>query len=191
MVIDKSKLRMGIWYEDEDGNMYRNDNDSVDRPNDKCTTYHVCFPLEVSEHIRGYYDNKDTCRHPLKYRERTFGCVKGIKGCRCKKCGREKVGKSWIPFVFMKWDSGADTYDMGTGHTYIGGGNENIILAMANSGDYTLSEAIVTWANACERCMNVLAYKYTNGNDGYAEHSEEWKKTNTTCAFCENIVSEV
>ena len=67
---------------------------------------------------------------------------------------------------------------------HIGRGNEDVLLAMANSGDYTLSEAIAVWANACERCMNVLTYKYLNGKDGYPEFSDEWKKCNTVCAYC-------
>jgi hypothetical protein len=32
--------------------------------------------------------------------------------------------------------------------------------------------------------MNVLVHKYTNGEDGYAEHSEEWDKCGTVCNFC-------
>lgn len=68
--------------------------------------------------------------------------------------------------------------------THIGGGNQDVILAMANSGDYTLAQAIMLWAKSCERCMNVFAYKYLNGADGYPEHSEEWKKCNTECQFC-------
>lgn len=67
---------------------------------------------------------------------------------------------------------------------HIGGGNEPVILAMANSGDYTLSEALAVYANACERCSNVLAYKYLNGTDGYPEYSEEWKKCGTVCEYC-------
>ena len=69
-------------------------------------------------------------------------------------------------------------------NTSIGGGNQDVIMAMVNSGDYTLPEALVVFASACERCMNVLAYKYLNGADGYAEHSEEWEKCNTKCDFC-------
>ena len=71
-----------------------------------------------------------------------------------------------------------------TWSTHIGGGNAPIILAMANSGEYTLPEAIAVYAEACERCSNVLAYNYLNGEDGYAEGSEEWLKCNTECRFC-------
>ena len=67
---------------------------------------------------------------------------------------------------------------------HIGRGNEDVILAMANSGDYTLGEAIILYSQACERCANVLAYKYLNGKDGYPEHSDKWKECNTVCQFC-------
>ena len=59
-------------------------------------------------------------------------------------------------------------------------------MAMVNSGDYTLQEALVVYSTACERCTNVLAYKYLNGADGYEEYSDEWKKCNTECDFCKN-----
>ena len=36
----------------------------------------------------------------------------------------------------------------------------------------------------CERCGNVLLYKYLNGKDGYEEYSQEWEKANTECDFC-------
>lgn len=184
MKIDKSKLKLGIWYEDEDGNIYRSD--SFEKPDKRCTTYHVCFPLEVHEEIRGVYTNKCTCRHPLKYREITDGWIKGIKGCKCNLCGKEKVGKKYIPFALMKWSDGASDYSIMTSSIHIGGGNEDVILAMANSGDYTLSEAVCVFASACERCMNVLCYKYLNGKEEYEEFSEEWKKAGTVCDFCKD-----
>lgn len=59
-------------------------------------------------------------------------------------------------------------------------------MAMVNSGDYTLQEALVVFSTACERCMNVLTYKYLNGADGYEEYSDEWEKCNTECDFCKN-----
>lgn len=181
MNIDKSKLKIGTWYIDDNGNVCKF-NEYV-RPNDKYSTYHICYPLDIHEKIRGVYNNKDTCKHPLRYRKRTNGWVKGIKGCKCTKCGKEKVGKKFIPFAFMKWNNGADTYDIMTTNHHLCN-VDDIILAMANSGEYTLSEALVVFSCACERCMNVLEYKYTNGKDGYAEYSEQWEEANTICDFC-------
>lgn len=61
---------------------------------------------------------------------------------------------------------------------------EDLVMAMANSGDYTLSESILIAAQSCERCMNALAHKY--GLDwGYPEGSEEWQKCGTSCQFCD------
>lgn len=70
--------------------------------------------------------------------------------------------------------------------THIDSGCEKTILEMANSGDYTLSEALYLLSQCCERCTNVLIYKYINGEDGYPEYSEEWHKCNTVCRFCKN-----
>lgn len=68
----------------------------------------------------------------------------------------------------------------------IGGGNEDVIIAMVNSGDYSLSEALMLLSHCCERCMNVLAHKYLNGKFGYKEYSEEWLKCPTFCEFCKD-----
>ena len=78
-----------------------------------------------------------------------------------------------------------------TWSTHIGGGNQDVILAMANSGDYTLAEAMALYASCCERCANVLTYKYLNGKDGYEEYSDEWKKCNTVCIYCKEVNKDV
>ena len=85
-----------------------------------------------------------------------------------------------ISFVKEDGTEGKE-YDI---NCHIGSGNEDVIIAMVSSGDYTLSEALMLWSKCCERCMNVLAYKYLNGKDGYEEYSEEWEKANTVCDFC-------
>lgn len=60
---------------------------------------------------------------------------------------------------------------------------EDLVLAMANSGDYSLSESILIAAQSCERCLNVLCYEY-GLDDGYPEGSEQWEKCGTSCEFC-------
>ena len=62
--------------------------------------------------------------------------------------------------------------------------SQECIVAMVNSGDFTLEQAIYVFANSCERCMNALLYKYLDGKDGYEEYSEEWYKCGTECDFC-------
>lgn len=72
-----------------------------------------------------------------------------------------------------------------TNVTYPAG--EECIVAMVNSGDYTLREAILLYATACERCVNVLKHKYLNGKEGYPEFSEKWKEANTECEYCKGL----
>ena len=177
MKIDKSKLKLGIWFEDCDGNMYE------EKPeNAKHVTRRVCFPLQITTQVYNDYDKE--CNHPLKCRKRTLGWVDGIKGCECVRCGKTKVGKSYIPFAFMPWKDGPDTRYAFSVNTTLGKFTQKCIVAMVNSGDFELDEALVVMANACERCMNTLLFKYLNGEDGYPEYSEEWYKANTCCDFC-------
>ena len=136
MKIEKDKIKMGIWYEDDEGHFLEADGDCFEPPKG-AKTRHVSFPLEVTEEICEVKSD-GTYKHP------------GIK-CR----------------------------------THIGGDGSHI-LAMANSGDYTLVEAIAVYANACERCANALIYKYTNGADGYPEDSDEYRNCNTYCDYCKD-----
>lgn len=73
---------------------------------------------------------------------------------------------------------------------HIGGGNSPVIIAMVQSGDYTLSEALAVYAHLCERCVNALIYKYLDGADGYPEYSDEWKRCNTVCECCKDMNKE-
>lgn len=184
MKIDKTKLRLGNWYEDESGKHLGNNGDSVE-PVKGAHTYHSCFPLEVTEHIFISHsaEEKANCKHRRKSLKKDNGLIKGYKGRICTFCGCRQTRKWWQPWG-RKWDNGASVTPLMDSHVHIGGGNEKVILAMANSGDYTLSEAIAVYASSCERCSNVLAWKYTNGEEGYEEFSEEWKKANTECDFC-------
>lgn len=140
MKIDKSKLRMGIWYEDENGNRIEyNDKTSCNAPAN-AQTVHILFPLEVNEEIFALheYDGRRTYR------------------------GSDLIGRFGTTI----------------------GGDGNHLVQMANSGDYTLKEAIAIYAQCCERCANALIWKYSNGEDGYPEYSDEWYKANTYCDFC-------
>ena len=144
MKIDKSKLNMGLWYSDKDGNRIPDEEcmnpDGEHFTPENAVYAHVCYPLEVVETIYkiredGHYGEKD----------KLFGF-----------------------------------------HTHTGSSNGRLIVAMVNSGDYELDEALCVYAHACERCMNVLWNKYLPGEDGYEEYSEAWKKCNTVCDFCKD-----
>lgn len=178
--IVKEKLRT-LWYQDKDGN----DIDAEFEPSSvppEAEYYVTRFPLMLHiVHKKLIKQSEvDKCRHPRKYIKPTYGWIDGIVGRECKLCYGTQTKKKWH-FWPKKWE-GSGSKEICTFHTTWN--NDKAILAMANSGDYTLSEAILVYTTACERCMNVLIHKYTNGEDGYAEFSEEWKKANTYCEFC-------
>nr|DAO07742.1 MAG TPA: hypothetical protein [Caudoviricetes sp.] len=185
MNIDKEKLKLGIWYEDENGNVINQKEDLMCKAPEKARTYHCCFPLQITECIYAVHSKsqKETCKHKRKYWKKDTGLIKGLKGHICTNCGCSQTRKWWQPWG-RKWDYGTDITSLIDLHTSIGGANQDVIMAMVNSGDYTLQEALVVFSTACERCMNALAYKYLNGAYGYEEYSDEWKKCNTECDFC-------
>ena len=142
MKIDKSKLRIGLWYEDGAGNVVPSDNYAVCP--DGAEYAYSCFPLEIRTDIYklredGHYGGRD--------------CVLSTSTHLSRESGR-------------------------------------LAVAMVNSGDYDLYDALGVLANACERCINVLWDKYLPGEDGYPEYSEEWKKCNTVCDFCREESAE-
>lgn len=51
---------------------------------------------------------------------------------------------------------------------------------------YSLDDAILIAARACEGCMNVLLWRY-GCNDGYPEDSDERKRAGTSCLFCRPV----
>lgn len=184
MHVDKAKLKSGLWYEDKDGNVLECGPYEM-RP-EGAVTYHTRYPFNITENIYRFHEDPKTCKHRKCDIQRTSGWAPGYKGCKCNRCGSTKLGKSYVPFMFMKWREpvSGSSYHAISFHTHVGKDNEGIILAMANSGDYTLGEAVITYATACERCMNALAWIYTHGEEGYAPDSEEYKKCNTVCDFC-------
>lgn len=94
-----------------------------------------------------------------------------------------KYQNSQFPFMVQH-----NIIDIDSGDTIMTGEStysSDLVMAMANSEDFTLDEAILVAVNCCERCMNVLAHEY--GLDwGYAENSDDYNSTNTVCKFCED-----
>lgn len=138
MTIDKSKLKIGLWFTDDEGNIIPWNNEV--HP-EGATYAHSCFPLEIREHcykIRkdGGYGTKD------------------------------------------------EVYSAGTSLSRDSG---RLAVAMVNSGDFDLYEALGVLAQCCERCLNVLWNKYLPEEDGYEEFSDEWYKANTVCDFCRDL----
>jgi hypothetical protein len=158
MKIDVSKMRC-IWWEDERGNVLELEAHRVptEKEKEKYRYYHSEFPCQLSHHISVYdYHSKGIQKLLIKL---------PIIGKRIKK----KIGKTFE--------------DVCTFNTTYRGGSD-CIVAMVNSGDYTLEQAIWVYANSCERCMNALCFKYLDGKEGYEEYSDEWVECNTVCDFC-------
>lgn len=159
MKIDLSKMKC-YWWEDAEGNILELEGDRLptEEEMEKYPCYHSEFPCQIHHEIAHYgYHPRGIDRWLIKL---------PVVGKYVKK----RIGKTFKDLATIRT-------------TYNSGGD--CIVAMVNSGDYTLKQAIWVYANSCERCMNALCYKYLNGKDGYEEYSEEWHKCNTTCSFCE------
>ena len=134
----------------------------VDQDDPKACFYRHCFPLEFHEFLDEY------CYHPQN------PIVKFL-------CRKSRALDKWLSNGKNK------TFKQILDCTTTYGSGSDCIIAMVNSGDFTLEQAIWVYANSCERCMNVLCYKYLDGKYGYAEFSDEWKKANTECDFCRGL----
>lgn len=165
MKIDVTKMKK-IWWEDGQGNVLKLENGRAptEEEKEKYPYYHRQFPCQLQHEISVYG------YHP-KGRIQKLLIKLPIIGKKIKR----KIGKTFSNLCTFN-----TTYNCG----------HDCIVAMVNSGDYTLEQAIWVYANSCERCTNALAYKYLNGTDGYEEYSDEWKKCNTVCDFCRGEQNE-
>ena len=182
MKIKEEHLK-ALWYEDKDGNF-------VEKPDFKNVfavppnaNYQVSrFPNVLRTSYLKLIKQKDVdkCKHPKKQVEKTEEWVEGIRSRKCNLCGGTQIRAAWHLWP-KKWYCYGSREIASANSSW----SEDLILVIANSGDYSLAEAIIISATSCERCMNVLAFKY--GLDwGYEEGSEEWEKTGTSCQFCED-----
>ena len=166
MKIDLSRLKRKQWFEDEAGNVYDCFSDELPKDIDYFTYHHV-YPCMYTEEVASY-----TC-HPEYFHENNtlYQMLLHIRPFYRWMLRKHKNRKTF-KHIFS------------SNHGYGSKFSQECIVAMVNSGDYTLEEAIYVYSKACERCMNVLLNKYLHGIDGYEEYSEEWKKCNTVCDFC-------
>ena len=69
---------------------------------------------------------------------------------------------------------------------------QKCIVAMSYNHGYSLIEAIYVWSNSCERCRNVLVYRYLDKKDrgsfGYEEYSPKWFRCPSRCNHCKDMV---
>jgi len=203
MNIDIKSQYPTLWYENDAGDIFIpdfNGGGMIDPP-DGFIYQHSQFPLSLEHNVlRDVVPSEvKECNHERKYIKRTFGWIDGVEGRECMKCHgtqMRKVGERWP----TKWSAYGSRGFMSGSCTYSG----DLALAMSSPKfkwwvkaflrgfilpKYELGEAILIAANACERCMNTLAYQY--GLDwGYKEWSADWVKTNTKCKFCEHMELE-
>lgn len=166
MKISLEKYNRHHWFEDKEGNVY---GAMDDLPKDiDYFTYHCISANTYSEPVDAftyhpeYLHENNTLYHMLLQWRWFYNFM--FK--RMKKRGDSRTFKRIY-----------------TGNVHYGNGD--CIVAMVNSGDYTLPEAIYVYCNSCERCTNVLENKYLG--QGYAEHSEEWERCNTSCEWCKDV----
>ena len=183
MNIEIEKLRT-LWYENECGQVEDVKIKDLPGAHDSSFIYqHSQFPNELSHRVfRSVVEKEvESCEHPSECVQKTHGWIDGVEGRECNKCHglqTKKVEEKWPE----KWDAyGAREVCCGRSSW-----SEDLVLAMANSKDYSLSQSILIAANACSRCMNSLAHKY-GLSWGYKEKSPEWEKTNTECDFCKEL----
>lgn len=183
MKINKENLKVGFWYEDEAGNKIESDENLVDRPQG-ARSRQTIHPTQLDETIYMFYDKDKKCNH--RRTKKMTGLEDQYKGRKCLDCGRSQIKIKWRPWP-RKWDEGETSYELMTWHTHLCTLSEECAVTMVNAGDYTLREALAIMAQSCERCGNVLIYRYLDGKDGYEEFSEEWYKSGTSCDFCKGL----
>ena len=199
MIIEKSKL-LTLWMEDEEGQKHIPDFDEppTNKYNSGFIYQHSMLPTTLRHNILKIVvpAEVEQCKHPKSHIKKTGGWVDGIEGRECQLCNGTQVKPMnherpkwwpmsiWWPKIKKRWPKKWAAEGSRQIMAFESGWQEDLVLSMANTGDYTLSESILISATSCERCMNSLAHKY-GLKWGYPEYSEEWEKTNTSCHFCE------
>ena len=199
MVIDVSKLHC-LWLENDEGEVWTYPEGGCPGSQPEGFIYqHTKFTHELRHNVlRSVVQAEvEACDHDPTYVKRTGGWIDGIKGRECMKCcGTQTAdeGGEWPE----KWDANGARDYMGGGCTYpvelalaISRPSLKERLISASRGffflkTYPLDVAIRIAADNCERCLNVLLYKYGQ-NDGYREFSKAWHKCGTECHFCEHL----
>lgn len=182
MEIKLDQLAM-LWYEDEDGNKFFPTQDDNPSTIPKQYNFQISrFPHILRTNCLRIIREEDVeaCEHDPKFIMPTGGWINGVEGRKCSKCHGvqvKKINENWP----TKWNSGHSTPSFEGNSSW----NEELVLAITNSGEYTLSQAIIISSEACERCMNALAERF-GLQWGYKLHSPQWFDSNTTCDFCKD-----
>lgn len=183
--IDKKDISEVLWYENDDGDKFIPDLSVNGHPGDPPKGYDI-FVSRFPCHLRTTYlmmidpEEVKNCNHPEEFIHSTNGWIDGVEGRECRQCGGHQIRN-----IDEDWPEEWDTEGHKSEFSGESGWPQDLVLAIVESGDFNLEEAIVIGAESCERCMNALADKY--GLDwGYPEGSEEWEECGTSCDFCTN-----
>lgn len=177
-----------LWYEDEEGNKFHS-TDDVGMAPENYMFMHARFPNSLRESVSRLVSHRDVLACDHKHTKPTGGWIDNAEGRECLDCRGTQVKDKFFKLPFgikipkpwpKKWDAQGSREIM----TMTMSWHDDLVLAIANSGDYTLSQAIIIVTTSCERCLNALCFKY-GLKDGYEEYSDEWKSANTECVFCE------
>lgn len=170
-----------LWYENEKRENFVPTKSDEDIP-EGFIFQHVQFPCVLRYTILRTIQKEDveSCDHPKMHIIPAPEWTEGIEERECKKCCGTQTRKQGEPWP-EKWDAYGSRQIVSSESSW----PEDLVLVMAMTDEYTLSQAILIAANACERCLNVLAHKY-GLKWGYPEDSEEWKRARTSCQFCQN-----
>ena len=171
-----------IWYEDEAGNKYipKVENPYEDIPPKEFKYFHSRFPNILKHDILVKIDKDEIakCNHPKEFVRINHDLIDGVEGEICDKCGGHRLKENGI---WGDWEGSGTRPFMSFDSSW----SNDLVLAMANSGDYNLNDAIIVAATSCERCMNALAHQY-DLDWGYPKFSKKWVESNTRCEFCED-----
>lgn len=193
-----------VWYENDKGQKFIPDF-TVDYPGDvpKGFIYQHSKFSDLHFELKKItqQDDVDNCSHNKSNIVPTYGWIVGIEGRKCNICNgsqTKNVTDSWPE----KWNAHGSISVMVGNNGYHG----PLVIAMVNPylkqwlkalkrnklklpKKYNLHDAIRIAADSCERCLNVLLYRY-GIDDGYLEQSDEWYRAGTSCDFCEHMPME-
>ncbi len=170
-----------LWYEDKDGTRLPGPYESaVGEPFvPPGAVFQVSrFPEVRHTHLRFVQrEEVGACLHPDDNVLAIYGWVDGIEGRECKRCHGTQTRDVRTPWP-ETWDAHGSREYM----AFTSSGGHGLVEAMVRDG-WTITDALVWKATACEKCMNVLGYQL-GVPDHYGPKSREFATANTSCELC-------
>lgn len=147
-----------------------------DRMRDRMTDYyyHDENPLVIRHLVKHYFlAGPDGDANPIK--RKFYNCVSAYRNYYDGKYGQTtEIG------LIKETDISAPIW-------------QDLVVAMVNSGDFTLADALYTVAHTCDRCRHVLLDKYADylkdpdNKVGYSQADPKFKSNNSRCNYCKYV----